>query len=260
MKAIILCGGMGTRLREHSETRPKPMVEVGGRPILWHIMKIYARHGISDFVLALGYKGEVIRNYFLQYEQMARDVTVTLGAAGGVEYHTGHDEAGWKVTLAETGEKAQTGARAWRASRYVPPGETFALTYGDGVADIDLNEVLRFHKRHGGLVTITGVRPHGRFGELRSVDGRVTAFAEKPQVTEGLINGGFFFFEPGFLKYLKDDDSCILEADAIEAAVADGQVHVWEHPGFWQCMDTPRDWETLERHWQSGKAPWKSWR
>ena len=260
MKAIILCGGMGTRLREHSETRPKPMVEVGGRPILWHIMKSYASHGITDFVLALGYKGDVIRDYFLNYEQRARDVTVTLGAHGGVAYHTGHDEAGWTVTLVETGEKAQTGARALRAARYLPAGETFALTYGDGVSDVDLGAALRFHRSHGGLATITGVRPPGRFGELRSVGGRVTAFAEKPQVTEGLINGGFFFFESGFLNYLMDDDGCFLEADAIESAVTDGQVHVWEHPGFWQCMDTPRDWETLERHWHSGKAPWKSWR
>lgn len=258
MKAIILCGGMGTRLREHSETRPKPMVEVGGRPILWHIMKIYASHGITDFVLALGYKGDVIRDYFLQYELKARDVTVTLGAAGSIEIHTDHQEAGWRVTLAETGERSQTGSRAFQASRYVP-GETFALTYGDGVSDVNLTEALKFHRSHGGLATITGVRPPGRFGELRSREGVVTAFAEKPQVTEGVINGGFFFFEPGFLKYLRADASCVLESDAIEAAVADGQVHVYEHEGFWQCMDTPRDWETLERQWTSGHAPWKTW-
>lgn len=249
---------MGTRLREHSETRPKPMVEIGGKPILWHIMKIYASHGITDFVVALGYKGDQIRDYFLHYDLRARDATVTLGSRGSVEVHTDHDEAGWRITLAETGEKAQTGSRTLRASRYVG-NETFALTYGDGVTDVDLGEVLRFHKSHGGLVTITGVRPPGRFGELRSVEGKVTAFAEKPQVTEGVINGGFFFFEPGFLRYLEDDDACTLESHALEAAVADGQVHVYEHDGFWQCMDTPRDWEALERHWASGQAPWKRW-
>lgn len=250
---------MGTRLREHSETRPKPMVEVGGKPILWHIMKLYASYGITDFVVALGYKGDQIRDYFLHYDLRARDATVTLGSAGNVEVHTDHGEAGWRVTLAETGEKAQTGCRTLRAARYAE-GETFALTYGDGLTDVDLAAVLRFHKSHGGLVTITGVRPPGRFGELRSaVGGKVTAFAEKPQVTEGVINGGFFFIEPGFLKYLKDDDACILESHALEAAVADGQVHVYEHDGFWQCMDTPRDWEALERHWVSGHAPWKRW-
>lgn len=259
MKAIILCGGMGTRLREHSETRPKPMVDVGGRPIVWHIMKSYARYGITDFVLALGYKGDVIRDYFLQYEARARDVTVTLGAGGGIEYHSAHDEVGWRVTLVNTGEKAQTGARTLRAARHIPPGETFALTYGDGVADVDLRAVLAFHRSHGGLATITGVRPPGRFGELRSVEGIVTRFAEKPQVTEGLINGGFFFFEPSFLDYLRDEDDCILEAEALESAVRDRHVHVWEHHGFWQCMDTPRDWEMLERLWNSGQAPWKSW-
>jgi len=259
VKAIILCGGMGTRLREHSETRPKPMVEVGGRPILWHIMKMYAGHGITDFVLALGYKGDVIRDWVLQYESRARDVTVTLGPGGGIEYHTGHGEAGWRVTLAETGERTQTGGRACRASRYVPAGETFALTYGDGVSDVDLGAALRFHRAHGGLATITGVRPPGRFGELRATNGKVTAFAEKPQVTEGLINGGFMFFEPGFRRYLRDEDSFMLESDGLEAAVADGQVHVYEHGGYWQCMDTPRDWETLERQWASGHAPWKSW-
>jgi len=234
------------------------MVEVGGKPILWHIMKIYASHGITEFVVALGYKGDQIRDYFLHYDLRARDATVTLGSPGSVEVHTDHEEAGWRITLAETGEKAQTGCRALRASRYVGD-ETFALTYGDGLTDVDLAAVLRFHRSHGGLVTITGVRPPGRFGELRSVDGKVTAFAEKPQVTEGVISGGFFFFEPGFLRYLADDDSCILETHALEAAVADGQVHVFQHDGFWQCMDTPRDWEALERHWTSGHAPWKRW-
>lgn len=262
MKAIILCGGMGTRLREHSgELRPKPMVEVGGRPILWHIMKIYASHGITDFVLALGYKGAVIRDYFLRYEEMSRDVTVTLGRHGAVEVHgAAHEEQGWRITLVDTGESAQTGARVARALRYVGVDETFAVTYGDGVSDVDLGAVLVFHRASGALATITGVRPPGRFGELRQdAEGRVIAFAEKPQVSEGVINGGFFFFEPGFRRYLSEHDDHALEGDAIERAVRDRVVSVYVHPGYWQCMDTPRDWQTLETLWTGGRAPWRRW-
>lgn len=262
MKAIILCGGQGTRLREQSgELRPKPMVEIGGRPILWHIMKMYAAHGITEFVLALGYKGHVIRDYFLRYEEMAHDLTVHLGPDGGVEIlGRHHEEDGWRITLVNTGETAQTGARVARALRYVDPMETFAVTYGDGVSDVDLGAVLAFHRAHGKLATITGVRPPGRFGELRSdAAGRVLAFAEKPQVTTGAINGGFFFFEPGFRTYLKDRDDHALESDALEQAVRDDHARVWVHEGYWQCMDTPRDWQLLEAQWSTGRAPWQRW-
>ncbi len=222
---------------------------------------MYASHGITDFVLALGYKGAVVRDYFLRYEEMCRDVTVTLGCHGAIEVQgSTHEEQGWRVTLVDTGEAAMTGARVARALRYVGPEETFAVTYGDGVSDVDLGAVLALHRKSGSLATITGVRPPGRFGELRhDAEGKVVAFAEKPQVSEGTINGGFFFFEPGFRRYLREDDPLILESHAIEHAVRDGVVSVFVHTGFWQCTDTPRDWQALENLWNSGRAPWKSW-
>ena len=261
MKVIILCGGQGTRLREFTEVRPKPMVEIGGRPILWHIMKIYAHWGFNDFILCLGYKGQLIREYFLNYEAKNSDFTVTLGRRQSVEYHgVGHGENGWRVTLVETGEKAMTGSRVSRGARYLgEPRETFAVTYGDGVSNLDLGAVLAFHRKHGKLGTLTGVRPPGRFGEVRVDQGRAIAFEEKPQIGQGMINGGFFFFEPGFLKYLSDDPDCILEREPLRRAADDGQLFVYEHADYWQCMDTYRDWESLERQWQSGGAPWKVW-
>lgn len=256
---FILCGGKGTRLREHTETRPKPMVEVGGRPILWHIMKGYAAHGFRNFVLCLGYKGDVIRDYFLNYEARNLDFTVTLGQRSAIEYHGNvHAEDGWKITLAETGEETMTGARIKRAARYLE-GNTFAATYGDGVCDVDLTKLLSFHRGHGGLATVTGVRPPSRFGELRADGTHVTAFSEKPQTGTGLINGGFFLFERGFLDYLSEDEGCILERAPLEKAAADKRLHVYEHAGYWQCMDTYRDWEHLERAWASGRAPWQNW-
>jgi glucose-1-phosphate cytidylyltransferase len=257
---MILCGGAGTRLRELTEVRPKPMVEVGGRPILWHIMKMYAGHGMSDFVLCLGYKGEVIKEYFLNYEAMNSDFTVELGAADGIQFHgEAHGERGWRVTLAETGEHAMTGARVARAARYLAEGETFALTYGDGVSDVDLTAGLEFHRRQGRLATLTGVRPPSRFGEVVHDGPLVRRFAEKPQVGQGLINGGFFFLERDFLRYLSADDACVLERAPLERCAADGQLAVFEHAGYWQCMDTLRDWESLQRQWEGGSAPWKVW-
>jgi glucose-1-phosphate cytidylyltransferase len=243
------------------------MVEVGGRPILWHIMKLYAHHGVRDFILALGYKAHAVKEYFLNYEAMNADFTVTLGRARRgaptppIEYHGGgHGEAGIRVTLADTGGEAMTGARVKRAARYLgKKPSTFAVTYGDGVADLDLRAVLKTHRAHGGLATITGVRPPSRFGELVHRDGRVARFREKPQVGQGLINGGFFFFEPGFLRYLSDDDACVLEREPLERCARDGALHVHEHAGYWQCMDTYRDWERLEEEWKAGKAPWKLW-
>jgi len=261
VKAIILCGGQGTRLREHTEVRPKPMVEVGGRPILWHIMKLYAHHGITEFVLCLGYKGHVIKDYFLNYQAMNSDFTIELGKKNTIQYHGERpDETGWKVTLVETGENSMTGARVARAAKYLGPNSgTFAVTYGDGVSNVDLTKALAFHKKHRRLATVTGVRPPSRFGELRIEGSKVASFAEKPQVGQGLINGGFFFMEPGFLEYVSADPSCVLERQPLERCAAEGQLHVYEHPGYWQCMDTFRDWESLEKQWQAGQAPWKVW-
>lgn len=211
MKVIILCGGMGTRLRELTDLRPKPMVEVGGRPILWHIMKLYAHHGMRDFILCLGYKGAMIKEYFLNYQAMNSDFTVWLGKDNRVESHGAtHGEDGWSVTLADTGEKAMTGARVRRGARYLDDETTFAVTYGDGVTNADLGAALRFHRSQGRLATLTGVRPPSRFGELVQRDGRVIEFTEKPQVAGGLVNGGFLFFERGFLRYLSEEDNCIL--------------------------------------------------
>ncbi len=262
MKAVILCGGMGTRLREYTEVRPKPMVDVGGRPILWHVMKLYAHHGIDEFVLCLGYKGHMIKEYFLNYQAMNSSFTIELGERNEIEYHdSSHGERGWKVTLVDTGDDAMTGARIARAARYLgkEPG-TFCVTYGDGVSDVNLAAVIRFHRKHGRLATVTGVRPPSRFGELQLDGQRVKSFSEKPQLGQGLINGGFFVFEAGFLRYLSTDPGCVLEREPLERCAADGELLVFEHPGYWQCMDTYRDWESLEKQYRSGNAPWMVWR
>ncbi|HVJ94467.1 MAG TPA: glucose-1-phosphate cytidylyltransferase [Labilithrix sp.] len=259
MKVVILCGGMGTRLREYTESIPKPMVRVGGVPILVHIMQMYAAAGMNEFVLCLGYLGHTIREYFLNYEAFNRDFTVELGRPGSIEYHCdGKDGPNWKVTLVETGASSMTGARLARAAKYLPKGETFAVTYGDGVADVPLADVLAFHRKHGRAATVTGVRPPSRFGEIEHESGLVRSFNEKPQVGTGLINGGFFFFEPSFLEYLSTDPACILEREPLERCVHNGQLSVYEHAGFWQCMDTYRDWERLEGYWKSGAPPWVS--
>jgi len=259
VKAMILCGGQGTRLREHTELRPKPMVEIGGRPILWHIMKSYAHHGVTDFILCLGYKANVIKEYFLNYQAMNCDFTVALGQKDGLKLHgAGGDDEGWNVTLADTGEETMTGARVRRAARYLDrKDETFLVTYGDGLSDVNIGNAIKFHKKHGKLATLTGVRPPSRFGELQ-VDGhQVNAFSEKPQIGQGMINGGFFCFERGFLEYLSESPECILERTPLESCAADGELCVFEHPGYWQCMDTYRDWLSLEAQWKSGQAPWK---
>lgn len=263
MKVFILCGGMGTRLREHTETKPKPMVEIGGRPVLWHIMKSYAHHGIKDFVLCLGYKGEVIRDYFLNYEARSNDVTVTLGRHHNVTIHGDHhDEDGWRITLADTGALTYTGGRVFRAAkRLLTPDDTeFCITYGDGVIDADLSKLIAFHRNHKGLATVTAVRPPSRFGELRADPaGRAMQFEEKPQVSSGLINGGYLVVNRDFLKYVSPDEKCSLEADGLEACARDGQLFVYEHTGYWQCMDTHRDWMHLEDVWNRGSAPWAKW-
>lgn len=257
MKVVILCGGMGTRLREYTESVPKPMVRVGGVPILVHIMQMYAAAGMNDFILCLGYLGHSIREYFLNYEAFNRDFTVELGKPGSIQYHGGEGHGpGWKVTLVETGAATMTGGRLARAAKYLDPNETFALTYGDGVADVPLQDILAFHKRKGVLATVTGVRPPSRFGEIEHDAGIVKEFNEKPQVGTGIINGGFFFMEPKFLDFVSTDPSCTLEREPLERCVQAGQLAVYDHGGFWQCMDTYRDWERLDALWKSGDAPW----
>jgi glucose-1-phosphate cytidylyltransferase len=258
---MILCGGQGTRLREHTELRPKPMVEIGGRPILWHIMKAYAFHGITDFILCLGYKAHVIKEYFLNYHAMNSDFTVKLDRADSLEIHEGCGvEDDWRVTLVNTGEETMTGARVLRAAKYLNDDDaTFMVTYGDGLSNVNLGEMLDFHQRHGKLATLTGVRPPSRFGELHMKDEQVIAFSEKPQIGQGLINGGFFCFQREFLSYLSDSPDCVLERAPLESCAAHGQLCAYEHSGSWQCMDTYRDWLSLEAQWQNGTAPWKVW-
>lgn len=254
---VILCGGLGTRLREETEYRPKPMVEIGGRPILWHIMKIYAAAGFRRFVLCLGYKGHVIKDYFLRYEALHNDVTVTLGSATPPVVHKRHDEQDWVITLADTGAETMTGARVKRVAPYLT-ADRFMLTYGDGVADVDLNALLATHEAAGLVGTVTGVRPTARFGELVTDGGTVTDFHEKPQSTQGIVNGGFFVFERRFLEYLSEDTGCVLERAPLEGLVRDRQLAVHRHLGFWQCMDTQRDHQYLNELWRQG-APWKCW-
>jgi glucose-1-phosphate cytidylyltransferase len=255
MKVVILAGGLGTRLREETEIRPKPMVEIGGRPILWHIMKHYAHYGFKEFAVALGYKGEVIKRYFTEYYALSGTMTVSL-ATGKIEVHGGHRED-WTVHLADTGLQTLTGSRVKRLEPWLR-GEPFMVTYGDGVSDVDLHALLRFHRAHGKLVTVTAVRPPARFGGIVFDDDAAARFSEKPQAGEGWINGGFLVCEPGVLDYLQPD-STSLEKDAIEAIAAKGQLAAYQHQGFWQCMDVLRDAQLLEGLWQSGQAPWKVW-
>jgi glucose-1-phosphate cytidylyltransferase len=258
IQTVILCGGIGTRLREETEYRPKPMVEIGGRPILWHIMKSYAVHGFTDFVICLGYKGNKIKEYFLNYEAMNNDFTVQLGRPESIEFHDAHGENGWRVTLVDTGHETMTGARVRRAARFIT-GDRFMLTYGDGVSSIDLRRLLAFHEQAGTVATVTGVHPSSRFGELLVDGSRVAQFSEKPQTHEGVINGGFFVFERKALDYLSDDASCVLEREPLERLAAEGQLSVYRHEGFWQCMDTYRDFQQLNQLWEAGEAAWKTW-
>lgn len=260
MKVVILCGGKGTRLREQTEVLPKPMVEIGGRPILWHIMKIYSHFGLNEFVLCLGYKGEVIKEYFINYELKSNDFEVRLGKEPGVKVLRRDGENNWTVSLIGTGENAQTGARVFRVMDQIK-NETFCLTYGDGLGSIDIRALLEFHKQHGKMVTVTGVRPPGRFGELELEGNQVVAFAEKPQVTESFINGGFFVVGPGFVeRYLSDDDNLMLEREPLQNVAADGELMMFPHTGFWQPMDTYREWKMLDEMWDKGTAEWRVWK
>ena len=255
MKVVILAGGLGTRLREETEIRPKPMVEIGGRPILWHIMKHYAYYGFTEFVMALGYKGEAIKRYFTEYYALNGSITVSL-ATGKVEVHDGQRE-NWTVHLVDTGLQTFTGSRVKRLEAWLK-SEPFMVTYGDGVSDVDLRALLSFHRIHGKLVTVTAVRPPARFGGIVFDDDAAPRFTEKPQAGEGWINGGFLVCEPGVMDYLQADGTS-LEKDAIESIAAKGQLAAYQHHGFWQCMDVLRDVQLLESLWQGGSAPWKVW-
>jgi glucose-1-phosphate cytidylyltransferase len=253
MNVVILCGGLGTRLSEETVLRPKPMVEIGGRPILWHIMKIYERHGFNDFVLALGYKGEVIKDYFLNYHARQSDLTVSL-KDGQVTY-TNPTAENWRVRLIDTGPATQTGGRLLRLREQLREGGTFMFTYGDGVASVDLRKLLAFHRSHGKLATVTAVRPPARFGDLQIVDGVVESFAEKPQTGVGWINGGFMVLEPEAIEYITED-STILERAPMENLTRDRQLMAYHHYDYWQSMDTLRDKQALEALWAAGNAPW----
>lgn len=257
-KVVILCGGRGTRMEEETEVRPKPMVEIGGRPILWHIMKIYSHYGYNDFILCLGYKGKVIKEYFLNYQVMNSDFTLNLGT-NELTFYNETGEKDWRITFVDTGEHAQTGARVKRIEKYID-GEEFMLTYGDGVANININNLIAFHRTHGKIGTVTGVHPSSRFGELVIKDDQVIEFGEKPQVKGGFINGGFFVFNRKFFDYLRDDDDCYMEREPLENLAKDGELKVFLHEDFWQCMDTRRELDILNKLWVSGNPPWKVWR
>jgi len=258
MKVVILCGGLGTRLREETEFRPKPLVDVGGRPILWHIMKVYAAAGFREFVLCLGYKGEMIKDYFLNYEAMNNDFTIALGSRNRIAYLGEHEEQDFSVTLADTGADTQTGGRLKRIERYVD-GDTFLVTYGDGLADVDVGKLLEFHRAHGRLATVTTVRPFSRFGMV-DLDGQgvVRRFGEKPQIQEW-ANAGYFVFDRRVFEYLGGDD-CVLEKEPLERLALDGELRAFQHDGFFYAMDTYREYKHLNELWASGNAPWKLWR
>jgi glucose-1-phosphate cytidylyltransferase len=260
MKVVILCGGKGTRLREETEFRPKPMVPIGNRPILWHIMKIYAAQGHKDFILCLGYKGEVIRDYFRNYFWMTSDVTLGLGQAPSVQFHNRHQEEDWRVTLVDTGEDTLTAGRVKRIESFLGSDEEFFLTYGDGVGNVDVNQVLATHRQGGKVLTLTAVHPPGRFGELTLNDGgQVTEFNEKPQTESGWINGGFFVASRSLFDCLDNTDNIMLEQQPMQRLAAAGQLQAHRHAGFWQPMDTFQEYTLLNRLWSEGKAPWKVW-
>jgi glucose-1-phosphate cytidylyltransferase len=255
MKAVILAGGLGTRISEETIVRPKPMIDIGGKPVLWHILKIYSQHGINDFVICLGYKGYMVKEYFANYFLHTSDVTFDL-VNNRMEVHHQHAEP-WRVTLVDTGDHTQTGGRLKRVESYLD-GETFCFTYGDGLADIDITAQLAFHKTKASLATMCAVQPPGRFGAINIEDNRITRFEEKPSGDGSWINGGFFILEPSVLDYIKGD-ATIWERDPLEALARDGQLSAYTHNGFWQPMDTLRDKLKLEELWQGGQAPWKAW-
>jgi len=256
MKAVILAGGLGTRIAEETTIKPKPMIEIGGKPILWHIMKMYSQHGIDEFVVCCGYKGYVIKEYFANYFLHMSDVTFDL-KNNKIEVHNERAES-WKVTLVDTGEATMTGGRLKRIFEYIKDEDAFCLAYGDGVSDIDISESIRFHLNHGKLATLTAINPTGRFGVLQLDNGRVNSFEEKPKGEGSLINGGFFVLSPKVLELVNDDD-CVWEHEPLKTLVKRRELMAYEHKGFWHPMDTLRDNQYLQSLWQSGSAPWKTW-
>jgi len=256
MKAVILAGGLGTRISEETHLRPKPMIDIGGKPILWHIMKMYSTYGVNDFVICCGYKGYMIKEYFANYFLHTSDVTFDL-ARNHMEVHEQHAEP-WRVTLVDTGESTMTGGRLKRVSAYLKGEESFCFTYGDGVSDLDIGATIAFHKRHGKQATISAVRPPGRYGALKRAGTSVIGFAEKPVGDGGWINGGFFVLSPACL-HLIEGDATSWEVEPLEALAAQGELQAFEHAGFWQPMDTLRERTFLEQLWVSGEAPWKTW-
>ena len=256
MKVVILAGGYGTRIRDVADDIPKPMIPIGPYPILWHVMKTYAHFGHRDFVICLGYKGQAIKDFFLNYEAYTRDFTIKFGHSGSIAYHSEHDESDWSITLADTGLRSMTGSRIARIRRYLS-NEDFMLTYGDGVSDVDISKLVAFHKSHGRILTVTGVRPAGRFGEMVGVaGGRVSEFNEKPQATAGRISGGFFVASPRLFDYLDEREDLVFEQEPIRSLVRDEQLMMYEHNGFWQPMDTSREFQLLNSLYNEGKAPW----
>ena len=262
---FVLCGGLGTRLKEETELRPKPMIEIGNRPILWHIMRKYSQHGFRRFVLCAGYKAAVIKSYFLNYAALQTDFTVHLGSgiAQGTHvpsqttFHSDNHVLDWEVTVAQTGELTMTGARVFKAaSQYLGNAEHFAVTYGDGLTDADLLDEYRLHVREGRIATVLGINPPSRFGELRAEGNKVQEFAEKPRFTNRWVNGGYFFFHRKVLSYLNANEDCVLEQEPLVRLVKDGQLTIYKHEKFWACMDTQRDKEQLEQIWASGNVPW----
>tara|TARA_R110002126_G_scaffold110918_1_gene248368 strand:- start:81557 stop:82333 length:777 start_codon:yes stop_codon:yes gene_type:complete len=256
MKVVILAGGYGTRIRDVADDIPKPMIPIGPYPILWHIMKTYASFGYTDFVICLGYKGQVIKDFFLNYEAYTRDLTIEFGENSGVVYHSDHDEANWKITLADTGTRSMTGSRISRIRDYVGDDD-FMLTYGDGVSDVDIAKLVAFHKSHGKTLTVTGVRPPGRFGEMVSrEDGQILEFNEKPQASAGRISGGFFVANSKLFSCLDNREDLVFEEGPMRQLVQDGELMMFEHDGFWQPMDTSREYQLLNALYEEGKAPW----
>jgi glucose-1-phosphate cytidylyltransferase len=253
---VILAGGFGTRLREETEFRPKPMVPIGGKPFLWHIMKIYSHYGFHRFIICLGYKGDMIKHYFLNNRLDDTDFTINTKNGNLTEHNTNQEE--WEITLVDTGQNCFTGGRIARAAKYIDT-DRFLLTYGDGVADVNIEKLLSFHKSHKKIATVTGANPPARFGNFELKDNQVTSFLEKKPLSESWINGGFFVFEKDFLKYVTKDPTCVLEKEPLKNVASDGQLMIYKHKGFWQCMDTIREHQQLEELWKSN-APWKVWK
>lgn len=255
---VILCGGLGTRIREETEYIPKPMVKIGHKPILWHIMKTYSFYGFKNFILCLGYKGNVIRDYFFNYDIFSCDFTIELGHRKSIKMHGSSDIEDWKVTLVDTGEKTLKGGRIKRVEKYIDD-DIFMLTYGDGLANININELVSFHKNHGKIGTVTGVRPPSRFGEMKVKNNQVISFTEKPQISEGLINGGYFVFNYEIFNYLSEDESCDFEIGPLERLAEDDELRVYSLKGEWACMDTFRDMQYLNKLWNEDDSFWRVW-